>query len=183
MRFGRTLLMIIATGLAVQLAAAQEGPPVVKPGPEHEILDRDAGSWDATVEIMVPNAPPAVSKGTETNAWGPGGLWLITDFKSEMMGQPFQGHGVTGYDPAKKKYVGTWVDSMTSSLSISESTYDKATSSMVGWSEAPDLTGKMVRTTGVTEYKDPDTRIFTMSAPGPDGKHNPTMRITYKRRN
>jgi hypothetical protein len=34
----------------------------------------------------------------------------------------------------------------------------------------------------VTEYKDPDTRVFTMYFPGPDGKEAPGMRITYKRR-
>ena len=35
-----------------------------------------------------------------------GGFWQLSAFKSEMMGQPFEGRGATGYDPAKKKYVG-----------------------------------------------------------------------------
>ena len=82
------------------------------PGPEHEMLKKDVGTWDATVEMfMAPGAPPAVSKGTETVTML-GGFWQVGEFKSEMIGQPFEGQGITGYDPAKKKFVGTWVDTM-----------------------------------------------------------------------
>lgn len=171
-----------AFALAVTPAAAQDMPPPPTPGPEHELLKQDAGVWDATVEILVPNAAPMVSKGVETSTMGPGGLWLITDFKAEMAGQPFQGHGVGGWDPVKKKYVGTWVDSMSSGLGISEGEYDKSSKTLTGWFESPDPSGKMMKMKAVTEYKDADTRVFTMSAEGPDGKLTPTMRITYKRR-
>jgi hypothetical protein len=106
----------------------------------------------------------------------------VTEFKSEMMGQPFEGRGVEGYDAAKKKYVGTWVDSMSSGLSISESTYDAAKKTMTGWIEGPDMSGKTSKMKAVTEQKDPDTRVFTMYMGGPDGKEAPAMRITYKRR-
>lgn len=187
------LMCCFALGLLAGGALAQEAPkpqephqgmaPMSpKPGPEHDVLQKDAGVWDATVEMFIPNAPPSVSKGTETNILGPGGLWLITDFKSDMMGQPFQGHGVSGYDPNKRKYVGTWVDSMSTGLSITESTYDKAANNMTGWLEGPDHTGKMMKMKAVTEYKDADTRIFTMYMHAPDGQLNQTMRITYKRR-
>jgi hypothetical protein len=150
------------------------------------MLKKDVGTWDATVEILMmpPGTPPSPpSKGTETSTLGPGGLWVISDFKSEMMGAPFQGHGVMGWDPAKKKYVGTWVDSMTTSVAVTESTYDPASKSMTGWIEAPDHhTGKPTKMKAVTQYKDDDTRVFTMYMTGPDGKENPGMRITYKRR-
>jgi hypothetical protein len=159
------------------------GPPLPKPGPEHQILKQDEGTWDATVEMLAgpPGAPASTSKGVETNKLTGGGLWLVTDFKSEMMGQPFEGHGVTGWDPAKKKFVGTWVDSMTTTLTTMESTYDPAAKRITGWMEAPDETGKPTRTKLVTEYKDADTRVFTMYMVN-DGKETPSMRITYKRR-
>jgi hypothetical protein len=175
---------LMLTGMS---AWAQEGPPtpMPKPGPEHEVLKRDAGTWDATVEIMMPGQPaPAVSQGTETSTLGMGGLWLVTDFQSTMMGgQPFQGHGVGGYDPAKKKYVGTWVDSMSTTVMVTESTYDKASDTLTGWIDGPpDATGKMTKMRAVTQYKGPDTRVFTMYMTGADGKETPSMRITYKRR-
>src|SRR5262245_9339444 len=76
-----------------------------QPGPEHQMLARDAGVWEATVESwMEPGKPPAVSKGVETNTMM-SGMWLLTEFKADFMGSPFQGHGVTGYDPIKKKFV------------------------------------------------------------------------------
>ncbi len=158
-------------------------PPAPQPGPEHAVLKNDEGTWDATVEMMMgpPGAPPSVSKGVETNTLV-GGMWLVTDFKSEMMGQPFQGHGVAGYDPAKKKYVSNWVDSMSTGFSLGESSYDPATKTMTGWMEGPDMAGKMTKMRSLQEYKDPNTRIFTMYMTGPDGKEFRTMKITYQRR-
>ena len=166
---------------AEKKAAAAPEMPVPKPGPEHEVLKNDVGTWDATVEMMGPGAPPTVSKGVETNSMV-GGLWLVTDFKSEMMNQPFQGHGVSGYDSGKKKYVGTWVDSMSTGLMLGESTYDPKAKTMTGVMEGPDMSGKVTKMKAVTEWKDADTRVFTMYGTGPDGKEAPAMRITYKRR-
>jgi hypothetical protein len=167
--------------LAAAVASAQ-GPPAPKAGPEHEVLKSDVGTWDATVESYMPGAPtPMTSKGTETNSLL-GGLWLVTDFKAEMMGTPFQGHGVTGYDPNKKKYVGTWVDTMSSGLLLSESSWDAATKTMTGTTEGPDMSGQVQKMKSVVTYKDPDTRVFTMSGTGPDGKDVKFMTITYKRK-
>jgi uncharacterized protein DUF1579 len=175
----RTFVLTAVVCAAAGLARAQM-PEMPKPGPEHELFKKDVGTWDATVEILMPPAPP--SKATETNALGPGGLWLLTDFKGEMMGGPFQGHGVAGWDPAKKKYVGTWVDSMSTALMITESTYDAAARTMTGTMEAPGPDGRPMKMKAVTQYKDDDTRVFTMYMPGPDGKEAPQMRISYKRR-
>lgn len=162
--------------------AQQAMPPMPKPGPEHEILKNDAGNWDATVEMWEqPGTPPSMSKGFETNAMGCGGLCLITDFKGEFMATPFQGHGVAVYDMVAKKYTSTWMDSMSPSLMIGSSSYDAAKKTMTGWMEGPDMTGKTVKMKAVTEWKDADTRVFTMYMAGPDGKEFPGMRITYKR--
>jgi uncharacterized protein DUF1579 len=145
--------------------------PMVKPGPEHDLLKKDVGTWDATVEMMAtPEAPASTSKGVETSKML-GGLWLVTDFKSQMMGQPFQGHGTTGYYTNKKKYVGTWVDTMSTGLMTGESTYDPATKTVTGYMEGTDpATGKPTKMKMVTEYKDDNSRVFTMYMTGPDGK-------------
>ncbi len=179
-------------GLASAPAFAQEKksaapaplamPPLPKPGPDQEVLKMQAGTWDATIEsFMAPGAPASVSKGVETNTLGMGGLWLVTDVTSEFMGIPFQGHGVTGWDPAKKKYVGTWVDSMSTGLSLSEAAYDPATKTVTGTMEGPDMEGRIVKTKSVMEFKG-DTRVFSMYQPGPDGKDAIGMRITYTKR-
>jgi Protein of unknown function (DUF1579) len=184
------LLSVAVFGLAQEAkkpadkpAPAAEMMPMPKPGPEHELLKKEVGTWEATVEMMAPTpgASSTTSKGTETSRMV-GGLWLVTEFKGDMMNQPFEGHGVAGYDPNKKKYVSTWVDSMSTGLSAGESTYDAAAKTMTGWMEGPNPDGTMGKMKMVTKYEDDDTRVFTMSMVGPDGKEAPAMKITYKRR-
>jgi len=57
----------IAIGLAMMagIATAQQdaAPPSIKPGPEHKVFQRMAGTWDATVTMH--GAPS--SKGVETD--------------------------------------------------------------------------------------------------------------------
>jgi hypothetical protein len=175
--------LALAAGALILAGPAAAQMPMPKPGPEHKLFEEDAGTWDATVEMWTaPGAPPMVSQGTETNTVGCGGLCLITDFKSEMAGAPFHGHGTSAWDPAKKKYVGTWTDSMSAGISVSEATYDPATKTSTGWMEGPDMTGKVVKSKAVVQYKDAGTRVFTMYTTGPDGKEVPGMKITYTRK-
>jgi hypothetical protein len=179
----RTLTLPAALSLTLALCvtslASAQMPPMPQPGPEHEMLKKDVGTWDATVEMfMEPGGAPAVSKGTETVAMM-GGFWQITEFKSEMMGQPFEGRGTMGFDPAKKKFVGTWVDTMAPGYYTVEGTYDPATKTLTATMEGPDPSGGRTTTKETTEWKDSDTRVFTMYAP--DGK-TVGMRISYKRR-
>jgi hypothetical protein len=172
-----TMAALLCT--AATRLAAQDMPPMPKPGPEHEILKSDVGTWDAKVETMSPNGA-MTSSGVETTRLGCGGLCTITDFKGEMMpGMTFEGHGTGVFDSRKKKYVGTWTDSMSQGLMISEGTWDPATKTMTSTMEGPDMTGAMVKYKSVVEHKDPNTRVFTMY--NPDGAVG--MRITYTRKN
>src|SRR5262245_55426309 len=87
----------VAGLLLVATASAQEPP---KPGPEHAKLKELVGTWDATFSMMGQE-----SKATAIYRMGPGGLWLLSNFNGEIGGMKFSGHGVDGYDTAKKKYV------------------------------------------------------------------------------
>jgi len=177
-----TLLATFAAATVVRAQAAAE-PPMPKPGPEHELFKQDAGTWDATVEtFMAPGAPPMTSKAVETNILGCGGLCLVTEFKGDFGGMPFDGHGTNTYDVAKKKYVGSWTDSMSTGLLIGESTYDPAKKVVTGYMEGPDMTGKVVKSKSVVEYKADGSRVFTMYNKTPDGKEVAGMRITYVKR-
>lgn len=168
---------------AQQTGAPQGMPPPPKPGPEHAIFNEDAGTWDAVVEFFAaPGQPPMTSKGVETNTIGCGGLCLITDFKGEMTGTSFHGHGISTWDVAKKKYVGVWTDSMSQGLGISEGTWDAATRTMSGYMEGPDMSGQVTKIKSVGEYKKDGTRVMTMYSPASAGKETPTMRITYTRK-
>jgi hypothetical protein len=166
------------------VASAQDMPPTPKPGPEHQMFTMDEGTWDAVIEMTPPGGGPATtSKGMQTDTVGCGGLCLITDFKGEFMpGMAFHGHGLTAYDAAKKKYVGSWTDSMSTGLMTSESTYDPATKSLTGWMEGPDMTGAAQKSKSTSTFADADHKSMTMFMTGPDGKETQMMKISYTRR-
>lgn len=179
-------LGVVATAVFATAATAQQQgpPPMPKPGPEHKILAMDVGTWDAVMEMpAAPGAPPMTSKGVEVNTIGCGGLCLITDFKGDLMpGVTFQGHGITTWDAAKKKYVGSWMDSMSAGISRGESTYDAASKKFTGWIEGPDTSGKVSKMKTTVEYPAPGTRVMTMWEAASDAKETQTLKITYKKR-
>lgn len=179
-----TFLLLTAGAAICAAGIAGQMPPAPKPGPAHEALKAEAGTWNAAIEMVpAPGAPAMKSSGVETNVIGCGGLCLITDFKGTMApGETFEGHGVVAYDPAKKKYVGSWTDSMSAGLAISEAAWDPAAKTFSGWMEGPDATGKVMKSRSVSEHKADGSRVLTMFAPGPDGKEFQMMRIVYTKK-
>ena len=59
---------------------------------------------------------------------------------------------------------------------------DPAKKVLSGYMEGPDMTGKVVKSKAVTEYKADGSRVFTMYNRTPDGKEVEGMRITYVKR-
>jgi hypothetical protein len=170
------LAAILTLGLGAG-ADAQPMPP--QPGPEHEILKKDVGVWDATLEMAMPGMPATTTTGTETSTLM-AGRWLITEFEADMGGQPFEGHGISGWDPAKQVYVGVWVDTMTTEITHSESTYDAEKKVLSGWMETTDPMGGKSKAKTEEEWPAEGTRIVRMY-PTQDAPE-PFMTITYKKR-
>jgi hypothetical protein len=171
-----TLFMTLALAaiVAATTATAQEPPA---PGPEHEILKRQEGEWTATIKTDQGETPATMSAKLEC-----GGLWLVTDFKGEFFGMKFQGRGLDGYDPEKKKYVSVWVDSMSVRPMTFEGQYDKEKKIMTMTGEGPGPDGKPAKYKNVTRFTDADHQVFTMSIVGPDGAAVTMMTIEYARK-
>ncbi len=163
------IVLIVST-----LTYAQES---AQPGPEHERLKKLQGTWDAVVKFGAEE-----SKATMIYKMEVGGLWLTSDFQGDFGGQKFQGKGFDSYDPIKKKYVGVWIDSMSTSPMISEGTYDKDGKVLTMTGEGPGPDGKPMKFKMTTEHKDADTMLWTMLNVGPDGKEFPMLSIAYKRK-
>lgn len=177
------LVGLVGLGAA---ASAQDGPPGAKPTAEHKLLAKDVGTWDATVKSWMsgPDSEPSVSKGVEVDKLLPGGLWLTNDFEGEFGGMAFHGHGVSGYDTQKKKYVGMWVDSLATSIMTMEGAYDAGTHTVTMYGKGTDMAGKPYESKSTTKYASDDERVFTMSIKSDDtkGEYMKMMEITYKRR-
>lgn len=170
-----TLRWFGAAALAVALAApAARAQQPAKPGPEHEILKKMEGTWDATMKMMGQE-----SKATATYKMDLDGLWLTSTFEGSFGGEKFSGRGLDSYDPAKKKFVSVWVDSMTTSPMLMEGTYDKDKKTLTMTGDGPGMDGKPVKFKSVSEMPDDDTINFSMYMG--DGKE-PGFTITYKRK-
>ena len=170
-------LLVTGAALLLYLPAALAQPPAPKPGPEHDFLKKMVGTWDATVKFS-----GGESKATATYKMDLGGLWLVTDFLGEFGGQRFQGKGLDGYDPIKKKYVSVWVDSKAASPMVSEGTLDKQGKVLTMIGEGPGMDGPKTKYKSVLENKDDNTMVMTMSTAGKDDKGQVMMTITYKRK-
>lgn len=162
------VLLLISSGILL----GQE-----RPSPENQKLQELAGTWDAVMKFN-----GVESKASATYKSICSGMWLASDFKGEMAGQPFEGHGLDGYDQKKKKLVGVWVDSMNSAPLFMEGDVDPKTKMVVmtGASVGPDGKPQKFKTT--TEYKDKDHFTFTMYMMAANGPDVLAFSIDYTRR-
>ena len=102
----------------------------------------------------------------------------------EMMGMPFSYVLTLGYDPEKKKYVGTWVDSMNNYLWKYEGTIDSTGKVLTLATEGPcpQKGGKLTKFQEVTEFKGDDVRTFVSSMQNEDGTWTKMVHGTAKRK-
>ena len=153
------------------------------PGPEHESLAKFAGDWTFTNKAwMAPGQPPMESTGTMHGEATYGGRYLVEDWKGEMMGQPFEGHGVTAYNNVSKQYENTWYDNMSTGIWFSTGSCDaKGVCTFAGDSWDP-MSGKKVSMRSVLSWEDASTFKMLMYGPGPDGKEYQMMEIVAKKK-
>jgi hypothetical protein len=178
----KTIAAVLAVAaFAAAPGPAQDMPDFPKPQKEHEWLAQLAGEWTSEAEIIMdPEKPPMKTKGTETSRMI-GGFWFFAENKGDMMGAPFTGLLTLGYSPEKKKYIGTWVDSMTSVLWTYEGSVDAAGKKITIEAEGPGMDGKPCKFREAIEVMDKDRKVFT-SAMEKDGKFVNHLTITYTRK-
>jgi hypothetical protein len=169
---------------AEQQAMMEKMTKAATPGPQHEMLKKMTGEWNTTVTLqMDPSQPPAVEHSTST-------LTMVMDrycqevTSGQMMGQPFSGMGLTGYDNVLGKYVSTWVDNMGTGIMTSTGTAD-ASGKVITWigTMSDAMTGKPSKSRMVTTIKDDDHHTFEMYGTPPGGKKEmKMMTIEYSRK-
>jgi hypothetical protein len=154
------------------------------PGDAHKKLGAMAGTFNAEVKMwMQPGAPPVGGGGVSENSWALDGRWLEQHFTGNFMGMPFTGVGFTGYDNIKKKYVGTWMDTMTTSMMISSGVANADGKSYTFTSTMDDpMTGKSTPVKETITVIDNDHHTLEMWGAGPDGKMYKSMEIAYTRK-
>ena len=153
------------------------------PGAPHKLLASMAGNWSTkTKSWMDPSKPPMESTGSCEQKTLLDGRFLQQDCTGDMMGQPFTGIGVTGYDNHTKKYVSTWMDSMGTGIYFFEGTASADGKTITQGSSYDDPLQGHLKLRGVTKLVDDNTQIFEMYSTDKSGKEMKMMEITYTRK-
>jgi hypothetical protein len=195
-----TVLTLVAALLTTGAALAQDtskAPPKLTPeqqaemdtymkagtpGEPHKKLAATAGKYAVTMKSWhEPGTPPNEESGTATRTMALDGRVLVEQFEGKMMGSPFMGHGMTGYDNVTGKYWSTWNDSMSTGLMVSTGTCDASNACKFEgtWNDA--IKKAPVKARMTSRWSDANTEVFEMYGPDKQGREMKMMEIVYKR--
>jgi len=152
------------------------------PQKEHEWLQRLVGDWTCEIEAsMEPGKPPEKSK-TEERVRTLGGLWVVCEGRGEMpQAGPVETVMTLGFDPAKDRFVGTFIATMMTNLWIYEGTL--AGNVLTLAAEGPSMAGDgtLAKYHDVIEILDSDRRTLSSSLLHDDGTKQQFMSARYRR--
>jgi hypothetical protein len=149
-----SLLAVACFGLTN--AQSQEMP---KPSPEHAYLKKTATH---KVEML-------------------GDFWTVGKFVGDIPGMKFEGRDSGGWDPRKKMYVGTWIDSMSPHSMTLYGKYDEANKTMTMEGLGVNEQGKDAKFKEVIVWKNDNEYNFSLSEEK-DGKFVEIFSMLYKRK-
>ena len=154
------------------------------PGEPHARLVKKAGDWNVAVKIW--HSPdmevPEESTATSRIKAIMGGRYILEKVKGEAMGMPFEGLGISGYDNLTKKFIGVWVDTMSTGIIHSEGTPAQYGDIINFEGTHPDpLRGRYDKTRSVERTISDDKFIFTSYKTSDDGREFKGMELTYTR--
>ena len=197
----RSLLAVAGMSLLATLALAQTGnkPPEMTPeqkaemeaymkagtpGAPHQAIAATAGSYDLKIKSWHEAGAPAMEEtGTAKRTMMLGGRVLAEDITATMMGMPYSGHGLFGFDNVTGKYWSTWNDTMGTALFVTEGTCDAQVKNCTFTGSYVDPIKKTtIKSRMTTKWPSPTTEVFEMYGPGKDGKEMKMMEITYTKK-
>jgi hypothetical protein len=156
----------------------------VEPQAEHRWLEQLVGDWEIEMEAsMGPGQPPSKCTGTETVRSL--SVWVQCDGTGTM---PDGGLGRTvmtlGYDPARKRFVGTFIGSMMTHMWVYDGELDAAGKVLTLDAEGPSFTdpNKAAKYQDAIEIVSPDHRVLTSRFLDDDGQWHQFMTAHYRRK-
>ena len=154
-----------------------------RPGAGHKALEPLVGNWKAEVKCwMEPGGQPNVSQATAQAKWTLNGRFLEEDFQGEMMGKPFRGRSLIGYDNTKQTFNSVWVSDMQTSMFTTEGKGESGNKviTMEGKASCPATGQRDLLMKTVLRVLGPDKHVFEMFDRS-RGENAKTMEITYTR--
>lgn len=183
-----TVLSIFTVAFTCKLTAQTEAEmkawqTYMTPGEVHKMLAQSAGEWNDEITMwMAPGTPPTKTVTISKSEMILGGRYQLSKTTGNMMGMPFEGMSLIGYDNAKKIFTSTWVDNFGTGTITMEGTWDDKTKSIAFKGKGIDpMTGKELLMRQVMKLVDNDTQEMEMYD-NKNGTETKTMAIKSTRK-
>ena len=156
-----------------------------EPQEEHRWLGRLVGEWTFDGEATEgPDRPPQAFAGTET-VRSLGEVWVLAEGAGEAPGGGVERSLMTlGYDPQRRRFVGTWIGSMMTHLWVYDGALGADGRALTLEAEGPGMAGDGTMATyrDVIEIRSDDHRVLTSHVLGDDGTWRQFMTAHYRRK-
>lgn len=178
---------VISKKQEIEAPCTPEGESAMRAEPrrEHRWLHKLVGEWTYEGEAtMEPGQPAMKFNGTES-VRSLGGLWTLAEGRGELPdGGPATTIMTLGYDPQRRRFVGTFIGSMMTHLWVYDGVLNAAEKVLTLHTEGPDMAveGRIAKYKDVIEFKSDDHRVLTSHVLGDDGKWHGFMTAHYQRR-
>lgn len=174
--------------LAVNIYAQSEADmkawqTYMTPGEVHKMMATADGEWNEDITMwMDPAAPPMKTTATSKSEMIMGGRYQLSKTTGDMMGMPFEGMSIIGYDNAKKTFTNVWIDNFGTGTLTMEGSWEDQTKSITFKGKMVDpMTGKDSWVRQVMKFTGQDTQEVEMFETK-DGKERKTMEIKMTRK-
>jgi len=152
------------------------------PGEQHTAMAKSAGDWKYTSKMwMDPAQEPTVMDGKAKFDTVYGGRYLQSKVSGTMMGMPFEGTALTGYNNATKKYFNVWYDNMGTGLMMTEGTSDASGMITMTGSMFDPTTGKNFALRETWKMDSDNKMTMEMYSTPEGGTEKKDMEIVYTR--
>ncbi len=156
-----------------------------QPGEAHERLGRMVGTWETEMTWwMEPGGPATTSRGSAEYSWLFDGRWLAQRYRGEIMGRPYEGFGLSGFDNLRRQAIDAWVDSESTGMTVSRGDWTADGTHLVLTGEMDDPMNDRLATAfrSVVTFHDDDHFTYEMQELLADAEPSTVMRIEYRRR-
>lgn len=148
---------------------------------EHAFLQKLVGNWEMVDETG--------GMATEGDVWRETvrslhGVWFLAEGQGKMPdGADASSQLMLGYDPAKGKYVGSWIGSMMNHMWVYEGALDAYGRTLLLDTTGPDFEneGQTARYREHLAFEDDDNRTFSSHVMTPEGSWRQFMMVRYRR--
>jgi hypothetical protein len=160
---------------------ASPAPEGFRPGPQHALLGRLAGTWDAILIVKDAGGAEVRTRGTLTTERH-ADFHTVDRFEGAFLGMKMVGHGMNGYCTVRKQYFRFWTDSMSPAPMTLLGDYDAGKRELTLKGQCLGRSGALEACRTVTRLRDDDHVEWTLFGAGPDGKEAQILRIEYTRK-